>query len=69
MHYELKNNFLIQRTFSISKIPIEILHSESIFQLTDFLLRNNAFFNENQNLIIQKSLSTNNFRKIVLKFL
>lgn len=52
----LKNNFLIQRTFSISKIPIEILHSESIFQLTDFLLRNNAFFNENQNLIIQKSL-------------
>lgn len=52
----LKNNFLIQRTFSISKIPIEILQSESIFQLTDFLLKKNAFFNENQNLIIQKTL-------------
>ena len=27
----LKNNFLIQRTFSISKIPSEILQSESIY--------------------------------------
>ncbi|MCW0522946.1 hypothetical protein OKE68_01245 [Riemerella anatipestifer] len=52
----LKNNFLIQRTFSISRIPSEILHSESIFQLTDFLLKNNALFNENHNLIIQKAL-------------
>lgn len=52
----LKNNFLIQRNFSISKIPSEILQSESIFQLTDFLLKNNAFFNENHNIIIQKSL-------------
>ena len=42
----LKNNFLIQRTFSISNIPTEILQSESIFQLTDFLLKKNAFFNE-----------------------
>src|SRR5690606_16097999 len=52
----LKNNFLIQRTFSISRIPSEILQSESIFQLTDFLLKNNALFNENHNLIIQKAL-------------
>ena len=52
----LKNNFLIQRTFSISKIPTEILQSESIFQLTDFLLKKDAFFNENHNLIIQKAL-------------
>jgi len=52
----LKNNFLIQRTFSISRIPSEILQSESIFQLTDFLLKNNALFNENHNIIIQKSL-------------
>src|SRR5690554_6534112 len=52
----LKNNFLIQRTFSISKISSEILQSESIFQLTDFLLKNNALFNENHNLIIQKAL-------------
>lgn len=52
----LNNNFLIQRTFSISKIPSEILQSESIFQLIDFLLKNNALFNENHNLIIQKVL-------------
>ncbi|AZB23034.1 hypothetical protein EG338_07390 [Kaistella haifensis] len=52
----LKNNFLIQRTFSISKIPSEILQSESIFQLTDFLLKGNAFFNETHNSIIQKAL-------------
>lgn len=52
----LKNNFLIQRTFSISKIPAEILQSESIFQLTDFLLKNNVFFNEIHNSIIQKAL-------------
>lgn len=52
----LKNNFLIQRTFSISKIPSEILQSESIFQLTDFLLNGSAFFNETHNSIIQKAL-------------
>lgn len=52
----LKNNFLIQKTFSISKIPSETLQSESIFQLTDFLLKNNVLFNENHNLIIQKAL-------------
>lgn len=51
----LKNNFLIQRTFAISLIPTEILESESIFQLTDFLLRNNAFFTESQNSIIKKA--------------
>src|SRR5690606_27339695 len=39
-----------------SKIPTEILQSESIFQLTNFLLKNNAFFNEKHNLIIQKVL-------------
>ncbi len=53
----LKNNFLIQRTFSISKIPTEILQSESIFQLTNFLLKNNAIFNESHNLIINKVLN------------
>ncbi|AQX08396.1 hypothetical protein [Elizabethkingia ursingii] len=52
----LKNNFLIQRTFSISKIPSEILQSESIFQLTDFLLKNNAFYTQSHSLIIQKAL-------------
>ncbi|PVV56456.1 hypothetical protein DD829_10805, partial [Chryseobacterium sp. HMWF035] len=56
----LKNSFLIRQTFSISKIPIEILQSESIFQLTDFLFENNAFFNKNHNSIIQQALKIYN---------
>lgn len=56
----LKNSFLIRQTFSITKIPIEILQSESIFQLTDFLFENNAFFNKNHNSIIQQALKIYN---------
>ncbi|WP_299002188.1 sigma factor-like helix-turn-helix DNA-binding protein [uncultured Tenacibaculum sp.] len=52
----LKNNFLIQRTFSISKIPKEILETESIFLLTDFLLNQNVLFDETQTDIIKKAL-------------
>nr|WP_321227598.1 Helicase associated domain protein [uncultured Psychroserpens sp.] len=51
----LKNNFLIQRTFSISKIPSEILESESIFLLTDFLLNSNALFDNTQTVIVKKA--------------
>lgn len=52
----LKNKFLIQRTFEIPLVPSEVLESESIFQLTDFLLNKNAFFDENQTVIIKKAL-------------
>lgn len=52
----VKNRFLIQHQFSINEIPFEILKSSSIFQLTDFLLKKNVFFNENHNLIIQKAI-------------
>lgn len=51
----LKNNFLIQRTFSISKIPSEILETESIFLLTDFLLNQNALFSETHTIIVKKA--------------
>ena len=51
----LKNNFLIQRTYSISNIPSIILESESIFLLTDFLLNENAVFDKNQTIIAKKS--------------
>lgn len=51
----LKNNFLIQRTFSISKIPNEILETESIFLLTDFLLNQNSLFDETQTVIVKKA--------------
>lgn len=52
----LKNKFLIQNTFSISNIPNEILESESIFQLTNFLLKQNAFYDKNQTKILTKTL-------------
>ena len=53
----LENDFLIQQTFSISNIPTEISQSGSIFKLTDFLLKNNAFFSETHNSIIQETLN------------
>lgn len=52
----LKNNFLIQRTFSISKIPKEVLETESIFLLVDFLLNQNALFDKTQTTIIKNAL-------------
>lgn len=52
----LKNKFLIQNTFSLSNIPNEILESESIFQLTNFLINKNAFYDKNQNKIFTKAL-------------
>ncbi len=51
----LKNNFLIQRTYSISKIPSVILESESVFLLTDFLLDNNALFDKTHTIIVKKA--------------
>jgi len=51
----LKNKFLIHRTFSIPLIPSEILESESIFSLTNFLLDQNAFFDKTQTFIVKKA--------------
>lgn len=53
----LKNKFLIENTFSLSSIPNEILESESIFQLTNFLINKNVFFNEDQTKIFKQSLT------------
>jgi hypothetical protein len=52
----LKNKLLIQRTFSISKIPSEILETESIFLIVNFLLNENAFFEKDRTLILKKAL-------------
>lgn len=51
----LKNKFLIQKTFSLPFIPYEILESESIFQLTSFLINQNAFYDKNQTKILTKA--------------
>lgn len=59
----LKNKFLIQRTFDIPLVPNEILESESIFQLTEFLLNQNAFFDETQTDIVKRALKLFNNQK------
>lgn len=59
----LKNKFLIQRTFDIPLVPSEILESESIFQLTKFLLNQNAFFDETQTVIVKLALKLFNNQK------
>lgn len=59
----LKNKFLIQRTFDIPLVPAEILESESIFQLTDFLLKQNAFFDKTQTIIVKQALKLFNNQK------
>ena len=52
----LKNKLLIQRTFSIPKIPGKILETESIFIITNFLLNENAFFEKDRTDILKNAL-------------
>jgi hypothetical protein len=51
----LKNRFFIQKTFSISAIPIEIIESQSIFRLVDFLISKNVIFEKNESIIFLKA--------------
>lgn len=50
-----RNRFFIEKTFSITSIPNEILASESIFSLVDFLISKDAIFDKNENIIFQKA--------------
>lgn len=52
----LKNKFLIKEIFPTTTLPNEILESNSIFELTNFLINENAFFNEDQTKIFKQSL-------------
>jgi DNA-directed RNA polymerase specialized sigma subunit len=51
----LRNRFFIEKTFSISYVPNEILESQSIFSLVDFLISKNAIFEKNESVIFQKA--------------
>ena len=53
----LKNNFLIHRTFSITKTPSKILESESIFLLTDFLINEGALFGKVNTIVFKNALN------------
>ena len=51
----LRNRFFIEKIFSISSIPIEILESQSIFKLVDFLLDKDVIFKKNENFIFRNT--------------
>lgn len=51
----LRNRFFIESTFSIFSIPTEILESQSIFSLVNFLISKNAIFEKNESIIFQKA--------------
>jgi hypothetical protein len=51
----MKNKFFIEKTFSIFSIPNEILESQSIFNLVDFLIKKDAIFEKNENIIFKKA--------------
>jgi hypothetical protein len=51
----IRNRFFIEKTFSISSIPNEMLESQSIFNLVDFLIGKNVIFEKNESIIFQKA--------------
>jgi hypothetical protein len=51
----LSNRFFIERTFSVSSIPNEILESQSIFKIVDFLLNQDLIFDKKQSVIFKKA--------------
>jgi hypothetical protein len=56
----LRNRFIIEKTFSISSIPDEILKSQSIFTLVDFLISKNVIFDKNENIIFLRAFKIYN---------
>lgn len=56
----IRNRFFIEKTFSISLIPYEILESQSIFKLVDFLISEDAIFEKKENIIFQKTFKIYN---------
>jgi hypothetical protein len=51
----VKNRFFIEKTYSISDIPLEVLQSQSIFKMADFLIKQNVILNKSQNIIFQQA--------------
>lgn len=56
----LKNSFFIEKTFSINTIPYEILETQSIFRLVDFLVSNDAIYEKKENAVFRKALKIYN---------
>jgi len=56
----LKNSFFIEKTFSINTMPYEILETQSIFRLVDFLISNDAIYEKKENAVFRKALKIYN---------
>lgn len=56
----LNNNYLIQNVYSIDNIPNEILQSQSIIKLCEFLILENAFFKTDYNTIFVNTINVFN---------
>ena len=56
----LRNRFFIEKTFSISSIPNEIIESQSIFSIVDFLISTDAIFEKSENIIFQQAFKIYN---------
>lgn len=52
----LRNKLFLEKEFSISIIPNEILESQSIFKVVNFLISKDAIFEKNENIIFRKAL-------------
>lgn len=56
----MKNLFFIEKTFSVSEMPNEVLEIQSIFKLTNFLISQNVLYESNQNIIFKKAIKIYN---------
>lgn len=52
---KLRNKFFIEKTFSISLIPDDILESQSIFKLVSFLIEKDVLFESKENIIFRNT--------------
>lgn len=63
----VKNKFFIQHTFSIS-LPDEIVESQSIFSLINFLLNQHALFDKKQTFVVKNAFRLyQNQKELMLK--
>jgi hypothetical protein len=56
----LGDKIYFEKTFALPEIPIEVIESQSIFTLTDFLIKQNVIFDKNQNTIFRKTIKIYN---------
>lgn len=51
----INNRFFLEKKFALTETPPEILESQSIFKLTDYLIKKNVVFEENHSIVFKKT--------------